>query len=82
MERPDCFDFAMELIGDPEESEIRAYIEQLERMVNVLACDGHSCIDCYACSPHLYQQCGGDTRKCRDIHIANAEEKTRATQET
>ena len=30
MDRPECFEFGMEFMGDPEESEIRAYIESLE----------------------------------------------------
>lgn len=29
--RPQCFEFAMDFLGDPEAAEIRAYIEVLER---------------------------------------------------
>ena len=29
-QRPDCFDFAMDFLGDPEASEILAYVEKLE----------------------------------------------------
>ena len=29
--RPDCYDFGMDFMGDPEETEIRAYVEALER---------------------------------------------------
>jgi hypothetical protein len=29
-QRPDCFDFAMDFLGDPEASEILAYVEELE----------------------------------------------------
>jgi hypothetical protein len=28
--RPDCFDFAMDFVGDPEETEVRRYVEALE----------------------------------------------------
>jgi len=28
--RPDCFEFAMDFLGDPEEAELRNYIEALE----------------------------------------------------
>jgi hypothetical protein len=28
--RPDCWDFAMSLIGDPEAAEIQTYVEALE----------------------------------------------------
>jgi hypothetical protein len=30
LKRPECFDFAMDFVGDPEESIIRNYVEQLE----------------------------------------------------
>lgn len=30
LKRPDCFDFAMDFVGDPEEPKIRAYVEALE----------------------------------------------------
>lgn len=29
-QRPDCFDFAMDFLGNPEASEILAYVEELE----------------------------------------------------
>jgi hypothetical protein len=32
--RPDCFEFAMDFLGDPEEKEIRAYIEHLESYIS------------------------------------------------
>jgi len=28
--RPECFDFAMDFLGDPEETEVRRYVEALE----------------------------------------------------
>ena len=28
--RPDCFDFAMDFVGDPEEADVRRYVEALE----------------------------------------------------
>jgi hypothetical protein len=28
--RPKCFDFAMDFVGDPEETEVRRYVESLE----------------------------------------------------
>jgi hypothetical protein len=28
--RPECFDFAMDFVGDPEETEVRRYVEALE----------------------------------------------------
>jgi hypothetical protein len=31
--RPDCFEFAMNFLGDPEKNEIRSYIEQLENHI-------------------------------------------------
>lgn len=31
MKRPECFEFAMSLVGDPEESEIREYVRLLEK---------------------------------------------------
>lgn len=36
MNRPECFEFGMEFMGDPEESKIRAYIESLENDRKVL----------------------------------------------
>jgi hypothetical protein len=30
MNRPACFEFAMDFLGDPEEKEVRAYVEKLE----------------------------------------------------
>lgn len=32
-QRPDCFDFAMDFLGDPEASEILTYVEELESRV-------------------------------------------------
>ncbi len=31
MNKPECFDFAMDFIGDPEDAEIREYVEGLEK---------------------------------------------------
>jgi hypothetical protein len=31
--RPECFDFAMDFVGDPEETEVRRYVEALEARV-------------------------------------------------
>jgi len=28
--RPECFDFAMDFLGDPEGTEVRRYVEELE----------------------------------------------------
>ena len=36
MQRPECFDFAMDFLGQPEELEIMEYIEYLEAKVNRL----------------------------------------------
>jgi hypothetical protein len=33
-DRPVCFEFAMEFLGNPEASELRAYIESLEARAN------------------------------------------------
>ncbi len=33
LKRPDCFEFAMDFLGNPEEPIIRAYVEQLEAKV-------------------------------------------------
>lgn len=33
MERPECYDFGMDFLGDPEETEIRIYVEWLEKRV-------------------------------------------------
>jgi len=30
MKRPECFEFAMDFLGDPEAAAVRAYVEQLE----------------------------------------------------
>lgn len=30
MQRPECFEFAMDFLGDPEAPEIRTYVEELE----------------------------------------------------
>lgn len=32
MNRPECFELAMDFLGEPEEAEIRLYIENLERV--------------------------------------------------
>ena len=29
--RPECFDFAMDFLGEPESKDIRSYVEHLER---------------------------------------------------
>lgn len=34
--RPACFEFAMDFLGDPEESEVRAYVERLERALEYI----------------------------------------------
>ena len=36
MKRPDCYEFGMEFMGDPEETEIRQYVEWLEKRVEEL----------------------------------------------
>ena len=36
LQRPDCFEFAMDFLGDPEESVVRAYVEALEARVTAL----------------------------------------------
>lgn len=33
LRRPECFEFAMDFLGDPEEPEVRAYVEALEKAV-------------------------------------------------
>lgn len=33
MKRPDCFEFAMEFLGPPEDAELRVYIESLESRI-------------------------------------------------
>jgi|688.fasta_scaffold773124_2 hypothetical protein len=34
--RPECFDFAMDFLGDPEETEVRRYVEALEARAALL----------------------------------------------
>lgn len=36
MERPDCWDFAMDFLGDPEATEVQRYVEALEQQVEDL----------------------------------------------
>ena len=36
LKRPDCFEFAMDFLSDPEEPHIRAYVEQLEARIRLL----------------------------------------------
>ena len=36
MERPECYEFGMEFMGDPEESIIRHYVEWLENRIREL----------------------------------------------
>jgi prefoldin subunit 5 len=36
MKRPECYEFGMEFMGDPEETEIRAYVEWLEKRIEEL----------------------------------------------
>lgn len=36
MDRPECFEFAMEFLGDPEETVVRKYVEDLERQIETL----------------------------------------------
>lgn len=38
-ERPDCFVFAMEFLGEPEASKLMAYVEQLEARAALSASD-------------------------------------------
>ena len=33
MKRPDCYDFAMDFLGEPEKGEIHKYIELLENRI-------------------------------------------------
>ena len=33
--RPECFDFAMDFLGDPEETEVRRYVEALEARTTI-----------------------------------------------
>jgi len=51
--RPKCFEFAMDFLGNPEEPEIRAYIEQLERQLERMrkAVDPGEC-PCECCKDH------------------------------
>lgn len=39
MKRPECFEFAMSFLGDPEAAEMRAYVEALEIGVGELRAD-------------------------------------------
>lgn len=36
MKRPECFEFAMDFLGEPEDAEIRGYIEGLEGKIKEL----------------------------------------------
>ena len=36
MARPECFEFAMDFLGEPEALIIEAYIEDLERTIGLL----------------------------------------------
>lgn len=36
LERPACFEFAMDFLGDPEEPIVREYVERLEQQVALL----------------------------------------------
>ena len=36
MKRPECLEFAMESLGDPEKPEVRAYVELLEAEISRL----------------------------------------------
>lgn len=36
MERPDCFAFGMDFLGEPESSQIQLYVEWLENRVKEL----------------------------------------------
>lgn len=41
MRRPECFEFAMDFLGDPEAAKLLAYIEALEARVALLT--SHVC---------------------------------------
>ena len=34
--RPDCFEFAMDFLGGPEDEIVRAYVERLERAIEFI----------------------------------------------
>ena len=37
MKRPECYEFGMNFMGDPEQTEIRRYVEWLENRVRRIA---------------------------------------------